>query len=33
MNDAMNYLLYASVAKRYRSIDDFWIEARALGDE
>jgi transcriptional repressor NrdR len=32
-SDAMAYLRYASVAKRYRSIDDFWIEARALADE
>lgn len=31
--DAMAYLRYASAAKRYRSIDDFWIEARALIDE
>jgi transcriptional repressor NrdR len=32
-SDAMAYLRYASVAKRYRSIDDFWVEASALGDE
>jgi transcriptional repressor NrdR len=31
--DAMAYLRYASVAKRYRSVDDFWIEAHALTDE
>lgn len=32
-SDAMAYLRYASVAKRYRSADDFWVEARALVDE
>ena len=32
-SDAMAYLRYASVTKRYRSIDDFWIEARVLSDE
>jgi transcriptional repressor NrdR len=31
--DAMAYLRYASVAKRYRSIDDFWIEANAIKSE
>jgi transcriptional repressor NrdR len=31
--DAMAYLRYASVAKRYRSVDDFWIEAHALTNE
>jgi transcriptional repressor NrdR len=32
-SDIMAYLRYASVAKRYHSIDDFWIEARAVADE
>jgi transcriptional repressor NrdR len=32
-NDAMAYLRYASVAKRYRSTEDFWIESRAVVDE
>lgn len=31
--DAMAYLRYASVAKRYRSVDDFWMEAHALTKE
>lgn len=31
--DAMAYLRYASVAKRYRSVDDFLVEAHALADE
>jgi transcriptional regulator NrdR family protein len=31
--DAMAYLRYASVAKRYRTVDDFWIEARVLAEE
>jgi len=31
--DAMAYLRYASVAKRYRSFEDFWSEAHALSDE
>lgn len=31
--DAMAYLRYASAAKRYHSVDDFWLEANALADE
>jgi transcriptional repressor NrdR len=30
--DAMAYLRYASVAKRYRSVDDFWMEAHVLAE-
>ena len=32
-HDAMAYLRWATVAKRYRSVDDFWVEAHALADE
>jgi transcriptional repressor NrdR len=28
--DAMAYLRYASIAKRYRSVDDFWMEALGM---
>lgn len=30
--DSMAYLRYASVAKQYHSVGDFWIEAHALAD-
>lgn len=29
-HDPMTYLRYASAVKRYRSVDDFWMDARAL---
>jgi len=28
----MAYLRYASVAKRYRSVDDLWMEAHVLAN-
>ncbi len=31
--DAIAYLRYSSVVKRYRSIDDFWVDALVLKDD